>query len=161
MKKKSIQRVICCPCGREKILALGLCATCNTLERQDEVYFGVIGRRLLREMAISTEFLVKHASNVASGHWRCTIRVRGNNNRDLMITLCLGHHAMATRTQMLRKGIAGAALGSMARPASRRARGRKHRVTMQGCDEGRHVLEAFGRGPDPPRRQIRWLYQPR
>ena len=30
-------------------------------------------------------------------------RVAGNNNPDLMITLCLGHHAMVTRTQMLRK----------------------------------------------------------
>jgi len=30
-------------------------------------------------------------------------RVPGNNNPDLMITLCLGHHAMVTRTQMLRK----------------------------------------------------------
>jgi hypothetical protein len=30
-------------------------------------------------------------------------REPGNNNPDLMITLCLGHHAMVTRTQMLRK----------------------------------------------------------
>jgi hypothetical protein len=30
-------------------------------------------------------------------------RVPGNNNPDLMITLCLGHHAMVTRTQILRK----------------------------------------------------------
>jgi hypothetical protein len=30
-------------------------------------------------------------------------RVPGNNNPDLMITLCLGHHAMVTRTQVLRK----------------------------------------------------------
>ena len=30
-------------------------------------------------------------------------RVAGNNNPDLMITLCLGHHAMVTRTQLLRK----------------------------------------------------------
>ena len=34
------QRSICCPCGNDKVLALGLCATCYTLERQDEEYFG-------------------------------------------------------------------------------------------------------------------------
>jgi hypothetical protein len=29
--KKGVQTAICCPCGNEKILALGLCATCYTL----------------------------------------------------------------------------------------------------------------------------------
>jgi len=29
--KKGIQTAICCPCGNEKILALGRCATCYTL----------------------------------------------------------------------------------------------------------------------------------
>ena len=35
-----VQRSICCPCGNDKVLALGLCATCYTLKRQDEEYFG-------------------------------------------------------------------------------------------------------------------------
>jgi hypothetical protein len=32
---KPIQRAMYCPCGQEKILARGLCATCYTLKRQD------------------------------------------------------------------------------------------------------------------------------
>ncbi len=38
--KKGVQRVMHCPCGHGKILAQGLCATCYTLKRQDEEYFG-------------------------------------------------------------------------------------------------------------------------
>lgn len=54
-------------------------------------------------MAVYVEFLDVQASNAASGHWRCIIAYRGTTTPDLMITLCLGHHAMVTRTQMLRK----------------------------------------------------------
>jgi hypothetical protein len=35
-----IQRVMHCPCGDSKVVALGLCSTCYTLKRQDEEYFG-------------------------------------------------------------------------------------------------------------------------
>ena len=38
--KATRQRVMHCPCGNAKVLALGLCATCYTLKRQDEAYFG-------------------------------------------------------------------------------------------------------------------------
>jgi hypothetical protein len=38
--KTGVQRVLHCRCGREKILALDLCATCYTLKRQDDEYFG-------------------------------------------------------------------------------------------------------------------------
>ena len=38
--KNGVQAAICCPCGNEKLLALGLCATCYTLKRQDAEYFG-------------------------------------------------------------------------------------------------------------------------
>lgn len=38
--KKGVQRVMHCPCGQGKILAQGLCATCYTMKRQDEEYFG-------------------------------------------------------------------------------------------------------------------------
>ncbi len=45
----------------------------------------------------------------------------------------------------------------MARPASR---GREeHRVTVQGGDEGRYVVEGLRRGPNLPRRQVCWIYQ--
>jgi 5-methylcytosine-specific restriction endonuclease McrA len=45
--KKGIQTAICCPCGNEKILALGLCATCYTLKRQDVEYFGGLREQVL------------------------------------------------------------------------------------------------------------------
>ena len=45
--KKGIQTAICCPCGNEKILALGLCATCYTLKRQDAEYFGGLREQVL------------------------------------------------------------------------------------------------------------------
>ncbi len=46
--KKSIrQRVMHCPCGNAKVLALGLCATCYTLKRQDEEYFGGLREAVL------------------------------------------------------------------------------------------------------------------
>ena len=34
------QTVMHCPCGVDKVLAPGLCATCYTLKRQDAAYFG-------------------------------------------------------------------------------------------------------------------------
>jgi len=45
--KKGVQTAICCPCGNEKILALGLCATCYTLKRQDAEYFGGLREQVL------------------------------------------------------------------------------------------------------------------
>ena len=45
--KAGVQRVLYCRCGNEKILALGLCATCYTLKRQDEEYFGGLREAVL------------------------------------------------------------------------------------------------------------------
>jgi len=45
--KKGTQRVMHCRCGREKILAQGLCATCYSLKRQDEEYFGGLRETVL------------------------------------------------------------------------------------------------------------------
>lgn len=39
------QRVMHCPCASAKVLALGLCATCYSLKRQDQEYFGGFERR--------------------------------------------------------------------------------------------------------------------
>ena len=36
-----------CRCGNEKIIALGLCATCYTLKQQDEEYFGGLHEAIL------------------------------------------------------------------------------------------------------------------
>jgi hypothetical protein len=41
------QRVMHCPCGKPKVLAMGLCSTCYTLKRQDEEYFGGLREAVL------------------------------------------------------------------------------------------------------------------
>ena len=48
-----VQRALHCRCGRGKVLALGMCATCYTLKRQDEEYFGG-----LREQVLATRRLL-------------------------------------------------------------------------------------------------------
>jgi hypothetical protein len=45
--KAGVQRALYCRCGNEKILAPGLCATCYTLKRQDEEYFGGLREAVL------------------------------------------------------------------------------------------------------------------
>jgi NMD protein affecting ribosome stability and mRNA decay len=47
MGKGSAQHAFCCPCGRPEILALGLCASCYTMKRQDEAYFGGLREAVL------------------------------------------------------------------------------------------------------------------
>ena len=55
--KASRQRVMHCPCGNAKVLALGLCATCYTLNRQDEEYFGGLREAVLDAMATAAVFV--------------------------------------------------------------------------------------------------------
>ena len=45
--KKLVQRRMHCPCGRAKMLARGLCATCYSLRRQDDEYFGGLREAVL------------------------------------------------------------------------------------------------------------------
>jgi len=47
MGKGTAQHALCCPCGRPEILALGLCASCYTMKRQDEAYFGGLREAVL------------------------------------------------------------------------------------------------------------------
>ncbi len=42
-----VQRVMHCPCGNPKVLALGLCSTRYTLRRRDEEYFGGLREAVL------------------------------------------------------------------------------------------------------------------
>src|SRR5712675_2909843 len=49
--KTGVQRALHCRCGREKILALGLCATCYILKRQHDEYFGGLREPLLLRKA--------------------------------------------------------------------------------------------------------------
>ncbi len=96
---KQLQRVMHCPCGNSKVLALGLCATCYTLKRQDEEYFGG-----LREAVLSRD---EHRCRVCAspGGRKRSIAVHhrapGRSVLELMITLCLRCHAKVTRTQYL------------------------------------------------------------
>ncbi len=97
--KKGVQRVLHCPCGQPKILAQGLCATCYTLKRQDEEYFGG-----LREAVLERD---GHCCCVcgASGRDKRSIavhhRVPGKSLFPLMISLCPGCHARVHRTRMV------------------------------------------------------------
>jgi len=45
--KAGRQRVMHCPCGNAKALALGLCTTCYSLKRQDEECFGRLREAVL------------------------------------------------------------------------------------------------------------------
>ncbi len=45
--KPVLQRSMHCPCGRARILAGGLCATCYTLKRQARAYFGGLREQVL------------------------------------------------------------------------------------------------------------------
>lgn len=90
-----------CPCGREKILANGLCATCYTLKRQDAEYFGgkreaVLARDGYRCQIPNCTTLKRGKRSVAVHH-----RIPGNSDPRLMITLCLADHARVTRTQFV------------------------------------------------------------
>jgi len=53
--KKGIQTAICCPWGNEKILALGLCATCYTLKRHAPPTTSTKGRLLRRKDSLRIE----------------------------------------------------------------------------------------------------------
>ncbi len=98
-----VQRSICCPCGNDKLLALGLCATCYTLKRQDEEYFGGHREEILardgHRCAVSGCTTLKRGKRSLAVHHR----MPGNNDPKLMITLCLACHAKVTRTRFLRR----------------------------------------------------------
>jgi len=101
--KAGVQRAFYCRCGNEKILALGLCATCYTLKRQDEEYFGghreeVLARDGYRCAVPGCTTLKRGKRSIAVHH-----RMPGISDPKLMITLCLACHAKVTRTQYLRR----------------------------------------------------------
>ena len=98
-----VQRSICCPCGNDKVLALGLCATCYTLKRQDEEYFGghreeVLTRDGYRCAVPGCTTVKRGKQSIAVHH-----RKPGNSDPKLMVTLCLSCHAKVTRTLHLKK----------------------------------------------------------
>jgi hypothetical protein len=97
--KTGVQRALHCRCGREKILALGLCATCYTLKRQDDEYFGGLRERVLERDGYCCRVCG------ASGRRKRSIvvhhRVPGKSELHLMISLCPGCHAKVGRTKVV------------------------------------------------------------
>ena len=91
------QRVMHCPCGNSKVLALGLCATCYTLKRQDEEYFGG-----LREAVLKRDGYRCRVCD-ASGRDKRSIIVNhrrpGKSVLNRMLSLCPGCHAKVHRTK--------------------------------------------------------------
>jgi hypothetical protein len=88
-----------CRCGNPKILAHGLCATCYTLKRQDEEYFGGLRETVLKRDGYCCQVCG------ASGYTKRSIVVHhrkpGVSVLALMIALCLRCHAKVHRTKML------------------------------------------------------------
>ena len=76
----------------------GLCATCYTLKRQDDEYYG--GHR--EEVLARDGYRCRIPGCSRGGTTKRTLAVHhrepGNSDPALMITLCLAHHAMVTRT---------------------------------------------------------------
>lgn len=91
------QRVMHCPCGKTKVLALGLCGTCYSLKRQDDEHFGG-----LREAVLERDGHRCRVCN-ASGRGKRSIvvhhRVPGKSVLNLMVSLCPACHAKVHRTK--------------------------------------------------------------
>jgi hypothetical protein len=96
-KRPMKQRGIFCPCGRPEILALGLCASCYSMKRQDEEYYGG-----LREVVLERDGRRCRACPNLERRKLCVHhRVPGVSKLDLMITLCTACHAIVERTKMV------------------------------------------------------------
>jgi hypothetical protein len=96
-KQPMKQRGIFCPCGRSKILALGLCASCYSMKRQDEEYYGG-----LREMVLDRdERRCRACPNLERRKLCVHHRKPGVSKLEFMITLCTRCHAIVERTQMV------------------------------------------------------------
>ena len=97
--KTGIQRALHCRCGREKILAHGLCATCYTLRRQDEEYFGGLREQVLERDGYACR--VCHASGRRKRSIVVHHRVPGKSILNLMISLCPACHAKVSKTKVV------------------------------------------------------------
>lgn len=94
---KAIQLAMHCRCGRETILAQGMCATCYTLRRQDEEHFGG-----LRETVLERDGYRCRVCDAPGAGKRSMVvhhRIPGRSELKLMISLCPACHARVHRTK--------------------------------------------------------------
>lgn len=95
--KTSRQTAMHCPCGRVKILALGLCSTCYTLKRQDAEHFGGLPEAVLE----GDGYCCRVCDASVRGKRKIFVhhRVPGESVLNLMIALCPGCYAKIHRTK--------------------------------------------------------------
>jgi hypothetical protein len=95
--KHTVQRGLCCPCGRPGIVAFGLCPTCYSLKRQDQEYFGGLREQVLER----DEYRCRVCEAPGRDKRSITVhhRVPGKSVLNLMISLCPGCHAKVHRTK--------------------------------------------------------------
>ena len=93
------QQSMCCPCGNDRVLARGLCATCYTLKRQDEEHFGGF-----REAVLERDGRRCRVCDASGRDKRSIIvhhRAPGRSVLNLMISLCPACHAKVHRTKVV------------------------------------------------------------
>lgn len=97
--KKGTQRAMHCRCGRARVLANGMCATCYTLRRQDEANFGGLREAVLERDGYSCRVCG------APGRGKRSIivhhRVPGRSVLKWMISLCPACHARIHKTSVV------------------------------------------------------------
>ncbi len=78
-----------------------MCATCHTLKRQDEEYFGG-----LREQVLKRDGYCCRACGASGRRKRSIVvhhRIPGVSKLPLMISLCPACHAIVSRTRVMRR----------------------------------------------------------
>lgn len=93
------QRVLHCPCGRLRVVALGLCAICYSLKQQDGRHFSG-----LREHVLERDGYRCRVCDASGRDKRSIVvhhRVPGRSTLALMISLCPACHAKVHKTKAI------------------------------------------------------------